>query len=69
MDGPKLSDIKYKYKEFESAGTGTSILLQNQITEVHAQGTWLASVVLTLLAPSTLSVLSWYVWVEGGSNF
>ena len=28
MDGPELSAIKYKNKEFESAGTGTSILLQ-----------------------------------------
>jgi len=28
MDGPELSDIKYKHKEFESAGTGTSTLLQ-----------------------------------------
>jgi len=41
---------------------------KNQIT-VHTQGTRLASVVLTLLAPSTLSVLSRYVCVEGGSNF
>ena len=41
---------------------------KNQITEMHTQGTRLASVVLTLLAPSTLSVLSQYVWVEGGSN-
>jgi len=28
MDGPKLSAIKYRNKEFESAGIGTSILLQ-----------------------------------------
>jgi len=40
---------------------------KNQIT-VHTQGTRLASVVLTLIAPSTLSVLSRYVCVEGGSN-
>ena len=42
---------------------------KNQITEVHMQGNQLASFALTLLAPSTLSVLSRYVWVEGSSNF
>jgi len=42
---------------------------KNQITEVHTQGNRLASFALTLLAPSTLSVLSWYVWVVGSSNF
>ena len=42
---------------------------KNQITEMHTQGTRLASVVLTLLAPSTLSVLPRYVSVEGGFNF
>jgi len=42
---------------------------KNQITAVHTQSNRLASVVLTLLAPSTLSVLSWYVWVVGSSNF
>lgn len=42
-----IKHIKYKnmYKELESAGTGTPMLLQNQNTIVHMQCTQLASVV------------------------
>ena len=60
--------LNTKTKSLNLQGLVHLYYYKNQITEVHMQGTRLASAVLTLLAPSTHSVLSRHVWVEGGSS-